>query len=164
MQVHAPDGTIHLMAAELESLTLDELRQRRDAVREQEEEFSYRRRLLHAQLDLIQAAATAADQQELDAMLAEILSDGPGSASGDVRAVAVEGRDDDDALVPMPDDLVDLSDQDRAALLERLQEQEQDVSTRRRELLDELDALQEELVRRFRRDGVDARALLGEGD
>ena len=151
------------MAAELESLTLDELRRRRDAVREQEESLSYRRRLLHAQLDLVHAAAAAHDLEELDAMLADVLADGPGSASGDVRAVEVVGRPEDGDLEPLPDDLVDLSDHDREQLLGRLQQQEQDISTRRRELLDELDALQDELVRRFRRDGVDARTLLGEG-
>lgn len=153
----------HLMPAELESLTLDELRQRRDAVREREESLSYRRRLLHAQLDLVRAAATAADQEELEEMLAEILTDGPGSSSGDVRAVEVEGRPEEGDLEALPDDLVGMSDRDREELLARLQQQEQDISTRRRELLDELDALQDELVRRFRRDGVDARALLGEG-
>ena len=151
------------MAAELESLTLDELRRRRDAVREREGSLSYRRRLLHAQLDLVRAAATAGDMEELDAMLAEVLADGPGSASSDVRAVEVEGRPEDGDLTPLPDDLVGLSDEDREALLGRLREQEHDISTRRRELLDELDALQDELVRRFRRDGVDARTLLGEG-
>lgn len=152
------------MTAEHESMALDELRRRRDAVREQEEGLSYRRRLLHAQLDLVEAAAAAEDQAELDAVLAETLSDGPGSSGGDIRAVEVEDRPDVGDLEPLPDDLVDLSDEDREALLARLREQEQDVSSRRRTLLDELDALQDELVRRYRRDGVDARSLLGEGN
>lgn len=150
--------------AELESLTLQELRERRDAVHEHEEALSYRRRLLHAQLDLVEAAATVTTQQEFDALIAETLSDGPTGGGGDVRAVAVEGRPEDDDVEPLPDELVELSEEDRDALLARLRAEERDVSTRRREVLDELDALQDELVRRYRRDGVDARALLEGGD
>lgn len=152
-----------LMAAELESLTLEELRQRRDAVRDHEEALSYRRRLLHAQLDLVTASAEVDSQDEFDAIMAEALSDGPPPATAAVRAVVVEGRPEDGDLEPLPEDLVTMDPAAREALVERLRGQERDVSTRRRALLGELDALQDELVRRFRRDGVDARALLGEG-
>ena len=148
--------------AELEAMTLAELRRRRDEVHEEEQGASYQRRLLHAQLDLVQAAAVADDREAFDAALAEILSDGPGSASGAVRALEVEGRPADGDLVPLPEDLVGLSDAERDALLARLRTQEQEVSSRRRELLAELDALQAELVKRYRRDGVDARSLLEE--
>lgn len=152
------------MATELEAMTLGELRKRRDVVRERQESLSYRRRLLHAQLDLVLAAAAAGDQEQFDAMIAEALSDGPGPASSDVRAVEVEGRPEDGDLEPLPDDLVGMSDDQRDALLERLRAEEEEVSGQRRVLLDELDALQDELVRRFRRDGVDARQLLEDGD
>lgn len=148
------------LPADLEALTLDELRRRRDAVREEEEQLSYRRRLLHAQLDIIGAAGQAEDHEAFAAMLAEVLTDGPTPGS-DVRAVDVEGRE-DAGLEPLPADLVDMEQAERDELLERLREQEQQISQRRRTLLDQLDRYQEELVRRFRRDGVDARALLGE--
>lgn len=148
------------LPADLEALTLDELRRRRDAVRDQEEELSYRRRLLHAQLDIIGAAGQAEDHEAFAAMLAEVLTDGPTPGSG-VRAVDVEGRE-DVGLEPLPADLVDMGQDERGELLARLSQQEEQVSARRRTLLDQLDRYQEELVRRFRRDGVDARALLGE--
>lgn len=148
------------MPADLEALTLDELRHRRDAIREEEEGLSYRRRLLHAQLDIIGAAGLAADREDFEAVLAEVLTDAPTPGSG-VRAVDVEGRDDAD-VEPLPADLIDMPQAERDELLARLREQEQQISERRRALLDELDRFQEELVRRFRRDGVDARALLGE--
>lgn len=152
------------MPADLESLTLEDLRRRRDAIRDEEEDLSYRRRLLHAQLDIIGAAGQATDREAFEEMLADVLADTSPAPSGDVRSVDVEGRGEDADVDPLPADLVEMDDAERAALLERLRAQEQEVSERRRALLDELDRCQEELVRRFRRDGVDARALLGEAD
>lgn len=146
------------MPAELEELPLDDLRRRRNEVRAQEEELSYRRRLLHAQIDLVGAIGAAGDHEDFAAMLAEVLADGPGGSSGEVRAVSV--ADLHDELEPLPTDLKDLSDRQRDELVAQLRDAEVAVSGRRRELLDELDALQQELVRRYRRDGVDARQLL----
>lgn len=150
------------MAGDLEAMTLDDLRRRRDHVREEEEEVSYRRRLLHAQLDIVEASTAARDLGSLEVMLAEVLRDAP-TPGGDVRSVAVEGGHDDVDLAPLPSDLLDLSQDERDELVARLREDEQATSDRRRALLDELDALQAELVQRYRRDGVDARSLLGEG-
>ncbi len=146
------------MPADLESLPLDALRRRRDAVRAQEEELSYRRRLLHAQIDLVRAVSASSDHDDLAAMLAEVLSDGPGGESSEVRAVPVAAEHED--VTPLPADIEDLSDEAREELVGRLLEDESVVSEERRALLDELDRLQEELVRRYRRDGVDARQLL----
>lgn len=141
---------------------MDELRRRRDAVRDEEEDLSYRRRLLHAQLDIIGAAGRAADREEFEAMLAEVLADAPPTTARAVRAVDVGDHREGVDVEPLPADVVELDEPDRAALLERLRREEEEISSRRRALLDELDRCQEELVRRFRRDGVDARALLGE--
>lgn len=150
------------MPAEFEAMTLEELRHRRDRVRGQEEAVSYRRRLLHAQLDIVQASMRAAGPAEFEAMLADVLSDDAPSSAGEVRAVEVEDEHDDVDLAPLPVDLLGISDDDRAAVLARLREDERATSARRQELLQELDALQDELVRRYRRDGVDARELLRE--
>lgn len=146
------------MPADLEAMPLDDLRRRRDAVRRQEEELSYRRRLLHAQIDLVRALGTAGDHEDFAAMLAEVLADGPAGGRGEIRAVSVESVHED--LPPLPDDLEDLDEAAREDLAARLREEESTVSEQRRLLLDELDALQQELVRRYRRDGVDARQLL----
>lgn len=150
------------MAADLEAMALDELRRRRDDVRDREEVVSYRRRLLHAQLDIVEASTSATDAASLREMLAGVLSDEPTPGAG-VRAVAVEGGHDDVDLAPLPPDLLELPVAEREALLTRLREDEQATSDRRRALLVELDELQAELVRRYRRDGVDARSLLGGG-
>lgn len=150
------------LPADLEALTLDELRRHRDAVRIEEEDLSYRRRLLHAQLDIVGAVGRAADREEFEAMLAEVLADAPPATAVAVRAVEVEDHPEEAEVEPLPADVVELDEQERTALLERLHRDEEEVSRRRRALLDELDRCQEELVRRFRRDGVDARALLRE--
>lgn len=152
------------MPADFEAMTLDELRRRRDGVRDEEEALSYRRRLLHAQLDLVQAAGAVSSPDDFESMLAEILADEPGAAGGEIRAVAVGDLPDEDGIDPLPSDLVGLSAEERTALVVKLQGEEHAVSERRRELLDELDALQRELVARYRRDGVDARQLLRRGD
>lgn len=147
------------MTADLEAMTLEALRRRRDTVRDEEEALSYRRRLLHAQLDLVQASGSVSDRGDFESMLAGILADDPGSGTGEIRSVAIGDVEDDD-LEPLPTDLVGLTSEERDDLVARLQANEHAVSQRRRELLDELDALQRELVARYRRDGVDARQLL----
>lgn len=152
------------MTADLEALPLDELRRRRDAVRVEEEQLSYRRRLLHAQLDLVQASRRVDEDHDLESMLGRILADDDRGAAGVVRAVSVRPHPGADDVEPLPADLVGLDDDERARLLERLQAAERATSERRRELLDELDELQAELVRRYRRDGVDARQLMGGQD
>lgn len=150
------------MTADLEALSLGELRRRRDAVRAEEEQLSYRRRLLHAQIDLVGALSSLGEGQDLQSILAAVLADGPGGGAGEVRAVSVDADHDDLGL--LPDDVTELSDEERDALLGRLRDEEEAVSERRRELLAELDALQDELVGRYRRDGVDARQLLRGSD
>lgn len=143
-------------------MPLDDLRRRRDLVRRQEEELSYRRRLLHAQIDLVRAVAAAGDHDDLASMLAEVLSDRPSGTGGEVRAVAIGGSHED--IEPLPPDVADLTEEERDVLVGRLLDDEAAVSERRRDVLDELDELQRELVRRYRRDGVDARHLLRGSD
>lgn len=150
------------LPADLEALTLDELRRRRDAISAEEEDLSYRRRLLHAQLDIVGAAGQAADREHFEEMLAEVLADAPPDTVRAVRAVDVADHAEEVEVDPLPADVIELAEPERAALLDRLRLEEEEVSRRRRALLAELDRCQEELVRRFQRDGVDARALLGE--
>lgn len=146
------------MTADLEALPLEELRRRRDAVHAEEELVSFRRRLLQAQLDIVEAAADVDDEAALEDMLARVLADRPGGSSSSARAVEIDDRPVD--VPPLPVDVVGLSAAEREELLTELREREREVSQHRQELLHELDELQDELVRRFRRDGVDARALL----
>lgn len=153
------------MTDDLSTLPVAELRRRRDAVRDEEQVVSFRRRLLQAQLDI--AAAVGVGDEDLAAQLARVLADAPTGGSGqlDARSVDVEDMEGADVGVePLPRDLAGLDPAERTALLDRLRDAERAESDRRRELLDELDALQAELVRRYRADGVDAAAILGGAD
>lgn len=145
----------------LAELALADLRSRRDEVRAQEAAVSYRRRLVQAQLDIV-ADLDEASGERLEARLASVLADHPSAESGPARSVATVVGDVEEPEA-LPDDLTTLTAAERASLAERLATTERDLSSRRRELLDELDTLQEELVRRYRDDGVDASALI-EGD
>lgn len=150
------------MTADLEAMPLDELRRRRDELRSREEDVSYTRRLLHAQLDIVEASLESGDDiTAFEDLVAVALTDGPPRPGGDIRAVSVDHDHDDVDLEPLPSDLLERSADDRNQLLERLRAHEAEVSEERRQLLDELDALQDELVRRYRRDGVDTATLLG---
>lgn len=148
------------MTQPLSDLDLASLRARRDDVRARETAVSYRRRLLQAQLDIV-AGIDEGDDEQLAARLASVLADEPSSVVGSPRAVgttvevAVDGPD------ALPDDLRSIGPEERAALVERLTAAEREASRERRVLLDELDVLQEELVRRYRRDGVDAAEIIG---
>lgn len=152
------------MAADLEALPLDELRGRRDELRAREEDVSYTRRLLHAQLDIVEASLESGeDITAFEDLVAVALTDGPARPGGDVRAVSVDHDHSDVELEPLPSALLDWSEDERRELLEQLRRQEVVISEERTQVLEELDALQDELVRRYRRDGVDPHELLGGG-
>ena len=149
------------MAEPLDELDVPTLRARRDAVRAEEAAVSYRRRLLQAQLDIV-AGFDDEHAEALERRLVELLADVPsdGDRDGPSRAVetVVEGVEEP---APLPEDLAGMDAEERAALVERLTEQERELSARRRELLDELDRLQAELVTRYREGGVDTASILG---
>jgi hypothetical protein len=151
------------VTADLAAMPLDELRRRRDELRRREEDISYLRRLLHAQLDIVEASLESRnDITAFEDLVAVALADGPPRPGGDVRAVSVEDAHDDVDLEPLPVDLLERSVESRNDLLDQLRSHEAEVSEERRQVLDELDALQDELVRRYRRDGVDTETLLGD--
>jgi hypothetical protein len=58
--------------------------------------------------------------------------------------------------------LADLSDEVLASTIADLESLEHDVSSRRRELFDRIDALQAELTRRYQSGEVSVESLLGE--
>lgn len=152
------------MTDSLADLDLGALRARRDEVRAEESAVSYRRRLLQAQLDIVATYGREGgqDAEHLVTRLAAVLSDQPSGAPGPARAMLTE-VDGIDAPDSLPDDLPRMSVDERAALTERLATAESALSEHRRELLDRLDTLQDELVTRYRDGGVDTAALLEGG-
>ena len=166
----------------LDDRTAAELRTMRDDCREEEAALSYSRRVVQGQIDIARAeqARRSAGQEagheagheadlvdELSGILAE-KTDGerdPLKARisplfiPDDQAYASRLHDphiDNPELSRVPD----LDDEELAALRERLSAQEVQVSELRRSVLDHLDALQTELVHRYRDGTADVDAVV----
>jgi len=129
-------------------LSLDDLRQLRHQLTEQETRVSYWRRILQARIDLLEAAP---DQGGM-ASLSAVLTDAP-SAHRRLAHLTVEPVDDD---VPLPDlpslwaRVADPSDPvSLAQLIADLREAEAQVSALRSQLFVSIDDVTAELIRRF---------------
>ena len=158
----------------LSGLEAAELRSRRDDCREEETRLSYARRVLQGQLDIALAEqrrrAGLDDEGGLVGALSDILADHPSPGGRELRtaplytpeesgygARAHDAAIDDPALSRVPD----LDDAELAALVERLRSRESELSQLRRTVLAHLDALQAELVGRYRDEGVDLQEVVG---
>ena len=157
----------------LPDLPAEAVRELRDDAREEETRLSYLRRVLHGRIDIVEAEVARrrgtadpsgdGEQSEgrdtalLDA-LPGILAD-RGTDRREARALGLfdpdeenRGRRAEDALVTDAalTRLPELPDADLAELAERLLATEQDISAQRATVLRHLDALQDELVARYR--------------
>lgn len=148
---------------DLGAVDLDELRARRDTAEDVETQISYYRRLLHARMDLLNFELRRRSGEEerslLDA-LPEILAAGmvlgpePNLRHIDIMPPlpTTTGRRlidkimDDGVLTQLPE----LSDEEVHEALERLREVESELSTQRKQLHSVIDALQDEIVARYR--------------
>jgi hypothetical protein len=150
---------------DIEAQPVAQLRTLRDECREEEEHLSYARRVLQAQLDIVRTeAARRAGGDETDPLLASlpsVLADPPATEPRDPRAMALHVPDlsgkragDLDAPDTGLSRLPDLSDAEIANLIGRLAEQEAQVSQQRRIVLEHIDRIQSELVRRYRDEGL----------
>lgn len=151
----------------LESADLPTVRSMRDDCREEETRLSYARRVVHGQLDIVHAEQrrrSGGDGGDLVDTLTAILSDDPTPRSRDARTAPVYAPQehgygqrahdtliDDPALGRVPD----LDDEELTVLFDRLRDKEQRISKLRRTVLDHLDRLQDELIRRYRDGMVD---------
>lgn len=147
----------------LDAIDLEELRARRDTAEDVETQISYYRRLLHGRMDLLNFELRRRSGEEerslLDA-LPEILAMGMVlGAEPNLRYIDVmpplpttTGRRlidkimDDGILTQLPE----LSDEEVDESLERLREVEAELSTQRKQLHVVIDALQDEIVARYR--------------
>jgi len=149
--------------SDLAALDLDELRTRRGTAEDVENQISYYRRLLHGRMDLLNFELRRRSGEEerslLDA-LPEILATGmvlgpePNLRYIDVMPPlpTTTGRRlidkimDDGILTQLPE----LTDEEVDESLERLREVETELSTQRKQLHSVIDALQDEIVARYR--------------
>ena len=146
----------------LDAVDLAGVRTMRDDCREEEAGLSFARRVVHGQLDIVraeQARRSGGGEEGLVGTLSEILADDPAPRSREARSAPLFAPDeagyglrshdtlvDDSALGRVPD----LSDEELTELLQRLQEKEAHISSLRRTVLQHLDALQDEMIARYR--------------
>lgn len=150
--------------ADLESLTLDELRSRRDLAGDVETELSYYRRLLHGRIDLLafeQRRRRGEESRTMIDALPEILTgrDSPGRGqarhlSTQLPELPVKGRRHLDRI--LGNDLMirlsELTESDLAEASDELAEVEAEVSAARLQVQEVLDRLQAAVVSRYKND------------
>jgi uncharacterized protein (DUF849 family) len=156
----------------LQSLPLEEVRERRHEAEQEEVDLSYLRRVLQGRLDILRAELARRNGEETNLVdaLPRILADegSVGAPRGLGRHTSVEPSRADahrrhvEALIADVD-LSNPSAHDDASLkrvLEVLEKEEHDVSEKRREVQKVMDALTAEITRRYREGDADVSALL----
>ena len=170
-----PDALAPDLLEGLAELPIEEVRARRAVCQEVETQLSYVRRLAQGRLDIVTSQIKARrdgtqGDRSLVEKLTEALSDRittPGFGHlpmvlepGDIdpELLASLDRAAPPSLVTSPDSMDD--DQLRQ-VADALAALERDVSDRRRAMFDRIDALQAEIVRRYRTGEADVDSLLG---
>lgn len=161
--------------AALDARSMAEVRQMRDDCREEEPRLSYARRLVQGQLDIVRAERrrreTGGGDEGLVGALTEILADAPTPRADVLTARSAPVFSPDDATygarehdTSLEDSSVgrvpDLTDAELDALEQRLLAKEAHVSQLRRAVLSHLDALSDELVRRYRDGGANVDEIM----
>lgn len=170
----APDPLAADLLDGLADLPMEEVRARRAACQQLETQLSYVRRLAQGRLDIVASEMTArrlgaADDRTLVQQLAEALADrisapGPGHLPMVLAPDEVEpqlaARLDQAAPPALVSDPGSMSDDDLRQVAAALAELEREVSDRRRAVFHRIDALQEEVVRRYQAGEADVDSLL----
>jgi len=162
--------------ADLGSLSMDELRERRAVLDELDTEFSFYRRMLHGRMDLLSFEMRRRSGEETRSLieaLPQILADGidgPSrntiprdlpltlpNLSGDGNR-SIDRVLGDDFLAHLPS----LEDDELEAIQSALTEAEREISTQRRAVYDAHDQINAEITRRYREGLADAADLLDE--
>lgn len=149
--------------ADLSEASLEDLRKRRSTTEDVETQISYYRRLIHGRMDLLNFEVRRRGGEEertiLEA-LPEILASGmilgpepnlkhietmPPLPTSTGRRL-IDKIMDDGVLTQLPE----LTDEDLAEALDRLEEVETELSTQRKQLHGVIDSLQGEIIARYR--------------
>lgn len=153
--------------ADLNDVDVDTIRAMRDDCREEEARLSFARRVIHGQLDIIRAEQrrrVGSRDEGLVSTLTDVLADKGTSQSRELRSAPLYipeeggyGQRSHDTLVDDADlgRVPDMDDAELGSLLERLTDKESRISSLRRTVLTNLDALQDELIVRYRDGNVD---------
>jgi hypothetical protein len=160
----------------IDERSTDDIRRMRDECEEEESGISYARRVLQGKLDI--ARAEAVRRRDAGSETAASVLDGLPAILGDRHTrPAAPGARATRFLVPpsvqhhrrtvdeIADDTVlarlrDRSDDELAELIETLAGKERQLSRTRRELLDRIDAIQADLIRRYKAGSANVSELL----
>jgi len=163
---------------DLQSRSIEEVRAMRDECRRAEDGLSFVRRQAQGRLDIVAAELTRraegkgpSDAADIVDMLPEILGHGVSTSGGvtNVRSTSLEPPDDASRMIVELEGILhessltglgQITDDELRQLVDRLTEYERIVSDRRRGLHDRLDALQAEIVRRYKTGEVSVESLL----
>ncbi len=159
---------------DISTIHLEELKKRRDTAEDVESQISYYRRLIHGRMDLLafeMKRRRGEEERTLIEALPEILSSGlvlgsepslkhldtmPPLPSTTGRRL-IDQIMDDGVLTQLPD----LGDDEVSEAMERLGEVEVVLSNQRRQLHSVIDAVQREIVSRYRSQQDDGAAVSG---
>ena len=163
---------------DLQGRSIEEIRTMRDECRRAEDGLSFVRRQAQGRLDIVAAELTRrnegkgpSDAADIVDLLPEILGHGV-TAAGDimnVRTTSLEPPPEASQLIIELEGILhesslfglgQITDDELRQLVDRLTEYERLVSDRRRNLHDRLDALQAEIVRRYKSGEVSVESLL----
>jgi hypothetical protein len=157
-RVLAPDFT-----EALQSIDMEEVRERRDLSRAEREYLSYVRRLLQGRRDILQAELErrrrGGDEESLLELVAAILADAPtGPSRGEAPVITIPDEEISlarrrvERLVSDShlSDLPALADEELEEAIALIDEEERSLSDLRSRVLQVHDSLQAELVRRWR--------------
>ena len=149
--------------ADLSEASLEDLRKRRSTTEDVETQISYYRRLIHGRMDLLNFEGRrrgGEEERTLLEALPEILASGmilgpepnlkhietmPPLPTSTGRRL-IDKIMDDGVLTQLPE----LTDEDLAEALDRLEEVEAELSTQRKQLHGVIDSLQGEIISRYR--------------
>jgi hypothetical protein len=163
---------------DLQSRSIEEIRTMRDECRRAEDGLSYVRRQAQGRLDIVANELTRrnegkgpSDAGDIVDQLPAILGHGVSTQGGilNVRSTNLEPPDDPGELIVELEGILhessltglgQITDDELRQLVDRLTEYERLVSDRRRALHDRLDALQAEIVRRYKTGEVSVESLL----
>ncbi len=159
-------------AVDPRSMALDDLRELRNTLQQEDDVTSYVRRVAQARIDLVRAEQMRRDRDDADDNLSNELRVVLSShlTGGTPRPPRPVENLDDDRLINELESLCadhgfsrleDLLPSELITLEQALIEFEREVSEERRERFDRLDALSAELVRRYREGEASVDGLLG---
>jgi len=163
---------------DLQSRPIEEVRAMRDECQRAEDGLSFVRRQAQGRLDIVAAELQRrkegkgpSDVADLVEQLPSILGHGVSTSGGiaNVRPTSLEPPDDASGLIVELEGILhesslsglgQITDDELGQLVDRLTDYERVVSDRRRALHDHLDALQAEIVRRYKTGEVSVESLL----